>query len=104
MITKINRRDLVGRYVYDIDGQFVGQIADTWPLDGGGLPEMILVKVGRRFGRPRYLPLKGVRVTDIAVIVPWELWRIDDAPAADDKRWGDPALIARSHWLLCDDD
>ena len=103
MIKTVYRRQLIGRPVYDSRGDHVGKIADTWPLDGGGTPEMMLVSVGRRFTRPRYLPLKGARVTDDSVLVPWERRMIDDAPDAEDRRWGDPALIARAHWLLADD-
>ena len=88
-----------GSTVLGPGGEHVGVVADFWPLDGGGEPELALVRVGRRFGRDRYLPLDGrAQLRDGALHVPWQRWEIDDAPRADDRRWGDPAHLARSYW------
>jgi hypothetical protein len=88
-----------GREVLGPDGEHVGVVADVWPLDGGGEPELVLVQVGRRFRRERYLPLDGrAHLRDGALHVPWRRSELDDAPRADDRRWGDPAQLALSYW------
>jgi hypothetical protein len=88
-----------GRNVVGPEGEHVGVVADVWPLDGGGEPELVLVRIGRHFKRERYLPLDGrARLDDGALRVPWRRWEVDDAPRADDRRWGDPAQLARSYW------
>jgi hypothetical protein len=95
--------DLRGLEVIDADGRTVGVVADTVPLDGGGEPELALVRVGGRFTRLRYLPIRSARLEAGAMHVPWLKWQIDDAPSAEDRRWGDPAQIAAAYWLLEDD-
>ena len=88
-----------GREVVGPDGEHVGVVADVWPFDGGGEPALALVHVGRRFRRERFMPLDGRAVLrDGAVHVPWRRWELDDAPRADDRRWGDPAHLALSYW------
>jgi hypothetical protein len=87
-----------GLGVVDAAGEEVGTVADVWPADGGGEPELVLVKVGRRFARERYLPLD--RRSEVAEVlrVPWRRTEIIEAPDAGDRRWGDPALIAQAYW------
>jgi uncharacterized protein YrrD len=86
--------------VVDAAGKEVGTVTDVWPADGGGEPELVLVKVGRRFRRTCYLPLDGrVAVGDDKVLkLPWSRTEIDEAPSAEDHRWGDPAHVARAYW------
>jgi hypothetical protein len=95
----MRRHGWQGTEVLDCAGAFVGRIATTWPLDGGGEPQMVLVRVGRRFARMRYLPLEGARLEDGKLHMPYERWQIDDGPAAEDHRWADPAHLARAYWL-----
>jgi len=90
--------------VVDANGAYVGIAADTWPLDGGGEAELVLVKVGRRFARLRYLPLKRARFDRDVLRLDATLHEIEDAPSAEDCRWGDPANVARAHWLSAYDD
>ena len=93
------RRDYVGRAVVDCAGHPVGKVADTWPTDGGGEPEMLLVKLSH-FAMRRYVPISGVERSDDALQLPWTKLEIDDAPDAEDIRWGDPGMVARAHWSL----
>jgi PRC-barrel domain protein len=88
-----------GCAVVDAHGAEVGTVADVWPQDGGGEPEMVLVNVGRRLSRRRFLPLDGRPTLDGRTLrVPWERWQIVDAPDAEDGRWGHPAHLARAFW------
>lgn len=84
--------------VIDLDGAEVGYVVDTWPLDGGGEPELVLVAVGVKFPRPRYLPLRDAEIVGECLHIPYTLLEVEEAPAADDKRWGDPGDVARSYW------
>lgn len=91
---------LPGRRVVDRDGAVVGTVTDTWPLDGGGLPELVLVKVGRRFGRLRYLPVAGAELLHPdALVVPFSRLEIEDAPDGEDRRWGEPGGVALAYWM-----
>jgi len=90
--------ELRGLDVVGADGRVIGDVADTWPLDGGGEVALLLVRVGSRFRRHRYLPLAAAEVDGGRLRVPFAAWEIDDAPAADDRRWGDPAHVALAYW------
>jgi hypothetical protein len=90
--------DLWGTRVVDTGGLLVGVVADTWPLDGSGQPELALVRVGKRFPRLRYLPLESATLTNSVLCVPWTRHEIEDAPSAEDDRWGDPGRLALAYW------
>ena len=97
------RRDFVGRCVVDSTGRELGKVYDTWPQDGGGEVEMLLLKMGR-FASRRWIPCDGVQVLNDHLFVPLTHLQIDDAPDAEDHRWGRPADVARAHWALMLDD
>jgi hypothetical protein len=84
--------------VVDAAGTRVGTVTDLWPHDGGGEPELLLVEIGGRFKRPRYLPVAGTRLCEGRVHVKWSRVEIDEAPSAEDRRWGDPAHVAVAYW------
>jgi hypothetical protein len=96
------RQDLAGRGIIARDGQELGTVADTWPVDGGGEPELVLIRLGR-FGRRRWLALSDISLLADRLFVRWTASEIADAPDAEDHRWGDPALVARAHWLTKSD-
>lgn len=95
----VKRHDVVGREVLDRKGEFVGSVRDTIPADGGGEVELLLVDVGRRFARRRYVPLRGTRIAQGCVHLPMLRWEVDDSPCADDRRWADPVDVARGYWI-----
>lgn len=84
----------------DLDGRPIGRVVATAPLDGSGEPEMALVRMGGGFGRQRWVPLDGAAWMPGRLRVPIPRTVIEDAPAAEDHRWGDPTDVARAHWLL----
>jgi hypothetical protein len=90
--------------VIDPDGRAIGTVAETWPLDGGGEPELLLLRIGSRFPRLRYVPARRGERGDDKWHVPWTKLELDDAPDAGDRRWADPADIARAHWMRAEDD
>ena len=101
------RRDYVGHFVVDTEGKEIGMVIDTWPQDGGGEVELMLVKTrlaGGRFAQRRWLPVDGTHRLNQHLFVPLSLHEIEDSPDAEDYRWGRPADIARAHWSLMLDD
>jgi len=103
VMNRMFRRDFVGREVIDSEGQSLGTVADVWPTDGGGEPEMLLVKLGR-FARRKYVPIEGTSGGRAEPLqLPFTKLEIDDAPDAEDIRWGDPGMVARAHWRLVAD-
>jgi hypothetical protein len=86
--------------VVDREGAFVGTVRDSVPLDGGGEIELLMIDVGRRFARRRYVPAGGVRREGENVRLPVLRAEIEDAPCAEDRRWGDPVGIARGYWAF----
>ncbi len=95
----ICRHEVVGLEVQDREGAFVGTVQDTYPLDGGGEVQLLLVRPGRRFGRERYVPTDGLRLEDGKVHLPVRRTDVEDCPPADDRRWADPADVARGYWI-----
>jgi hypothetical protein len=101
------RRDYVGHHVVDAHGKEIGTVMDTWPDDGGGEVELMLVKTrlaGGRFAQRRWLPVEGCARLNHHLFLPHTLHEIEDSPDAEDHRWGRPADIARAHWSLMQDD
>ena len=103
MLRLTRRHEVVGLEVTDREGAFVGTVRDTYPTDGGGEMQMLLVGVGRRFARNRYVPAHGLKVEDGKVHLPLGRDEIEDAPSAEDRRWGDPADVARGYWVFAGD-
>lgn len=84
--------------VEDSDGRRVGRVIGASPEDGGGEADLVLVQLAGRFGRRRWVSLEGARWSPqrLRLAVPRDA--VEDAPSADDRRWGDPADVARGFW------
>ena len=54
---------LLGLEVADVNGGVLGQVVDTYPFDGGGELEMIVLRL-RRFGERRMLPVSELRLDE----------------------------------------
>jgi sporulation protein YlmC with PRC-barrel domain len=103
MLRWIRRHEVVGLEVLDREGEFVGTVRDTYPLDGGGEVQLLLVGVGRRFARNRYVPTQGSSVRDGKLHIPFARNDVEDCPAAEDRRWANPADVARGYWVTAGD-
>jgi hypothetical protein len=89
----------MGLQVSDPDGRPVGTIVDTWPYDGGGEVEMVVVRFGR-FDERRMLPAASL-LPDAGggLRTPFGRHQVEDAPALDDGRHAASACErAISHW------
>jgi hypothetical protein len=84
------RMHLLGLDVTDVHGKSLGQIVDTYPFDGGGELEMIVLRL-RRFGERRMLPVSEVRWTDGSrkVTVPFTRHQVEDSPGMSTGRHAD---------------
>ena len=87
----------------DREGEFVGTVRDTYPLDGGGEVQLFLLGVGRRFARNSYVPAQGSALRDGKLHLPFTRADVEDCPTAEDRRWGDPADVARGYWVTAGD-
>jgi sporulation protein YlmC with PRC-barrel domain len=103
MRRSVRRHEVVGLEVLDREGEFVGTVRDTHPLDGGGEVQLLLIGVGRRFARNRYVPAHGAEVREGELHLLVSRHQIEDCPSAEDRRWGDPADVARGYWVTADD-
>ena len=99
----LRRHEVVGLEVHDRKGDFVGTVSDTYPLDGGGEVQLLRVGVGRRFARDRYVPAQGAEVREGKLHLSVSRHEIEDCPSAEDRRWGDPADVARGYWVTAGD-
>jgi len=61
---------LLGLDVADVNGRTLGQVVDTYPFDGGGELEMVVLRL-RRFGERRMLPVSELRLEDGRIVVPF---------------------------------
>ena len=76
---------LLGLEVTDAAGAALGQVVDTYPFDGGGEMEMIVLRL-RRFGERRMLPVSQLRLDDDRLIAPFSRMQIEDSPALSSGR------------------
>ena len=79
---------LLGLEVTDASGAALGQVVDTYPFDGGGELEMIVLRL-RRFGERRMLPVSQLRVDGGRVVAPFSRMQIEDSPTLSGRRHED---------------
>jgi hypothetical protein len=76
----------MGRRIFDWHGERVGRVVDTWPYDGGGEPEMVVVRLPR-LGESRLVPVASLRpCVDGALQSPYARWQVEDSPALEEGR------------------
>ena len=89
---------LLGLEVTDASGAALGQVVDTYPFDGGGEQEMIVLRL-RRFGERRMLPVSQLRLDGDRVIAPFSRMEIEDSPTLSSGRYADEdPSRSRSYW------
>ena len=89
---------LLGLEVADASGTALGQVVDTYPFDGGGAPEMVVLRL-RRFGERRMLPVSELRKVGGWLLAPFSRVQIEDAPGLSDGRHADEdPWRAKTYW------
>jgi hypothetical protein len=95
----VRRRSvLLGLTVSDREGGEIGTVVDTWPFDGGGEPELAVLRLGR-MGDRRMVPVAELRRFGGGLRLPYERWQVEDSPRLSEGRYGaeDP-YRAQSYW------
>jgi hypothetical protein len=93
------RMHLLGLEVADATGSTLGQVVDTYPFDGGGELEMVVLRL-RRFGERRMLPVSELRLHDGRLVAPFSRRQIEDSPALSTGRHADEdPWRAKTYWF-----
>jgi hypothetical protein len=95
----LRRRSVLGRRVSDWQGAAVGIVVDTWPFDGGGEVELVVVRLGR-LGERRMLPVGSLHAEGSELRTPYSSWQVEDSPPLEEGRHASEAVErAMSHWM-----
>ena len=93
---------LLGLELADCTGEPLGQVVDTYPFDGGGELEMVVVRL-RRFGERRMLPISELRLEGARLVAPFSRMQIEDAPGLSSGRHADEdPWRAKTYWYYED--
>jgi hypothetical protein len=92
------RWSVLGQQVSDGSGAAIGQVVDTYPLDGGEV-EMVIVRLDGAFGGKRMLAVEDIWFDAFGLSTQFAKWQVEDSPALTNGRHSaeDP-YRARSHW------
>ena len=91
----------MGRDVRDGTGVRLGRVVETFPFDGGGEVEMVVVRLEGSFGGSRMLTVADMRDDGLWLRTPFARWQVEDSPELSGGRHAieDPER-ARSYWLF----
>ncbi len=93
---------LLGLDVADVQGRPLGQVVDTFPFDGGGELEMVVLRL-RRFGERRMLPVSELRLEQGRIVVPFTRNQVEDSPGLSTGRHADEdPWRAKTYWYYED--
>jgi len=95
----MRRSVLLGLVVHDWQGEALGRVLDTWPFDGGGEPELAVVRLGR-LGQRRMVPVESMEFVGGQLRLPFERWQVEDSPPFGEDRhtMDDDPHCAASYW------
>jgi hypothetical protein len=90
---------ILGLEVADVTGTVLGSVVDTYPFDGGGELEMIVLRL-RRFGERRMLPVSELRLHEGRLYAPFSRHQIEDSPGLSTGRHADEdPWRAKTYWF-----
>jgi hypothetical protein len=93
---------LLGIEVADCSGAVLGSVVDTYPFDGGGELEMVVMRL-RRFGERRMLPVSELRFHEGRLVAPYSRHQIEDSPGMSTGRHADEdPWRAKTYWYYED--
>ena len=94
----LTRRNMLGVELADAYGESLGRIVDTYPFDGGGELELVVLRM-RRFGERRMLPAADLRMVFGRLRAPYTRIQIEDSPALSTGRHADEdPWRAKTYW------
>jgi hypothetical protein len=90
----------MGRDVRDGSGVRIGRVVDTFPWDGGGEIELVVVRLEGSLGGRRMLTIQAMSDLGLWLQTPFARWQVEDSPELSGGRHAieDPDR-ARSYWL-----
>ena len=92
------RLNLLGMKIRDANGGTLGRVVDTYPFDGGGELELVVVRLWR-FGERRMLPVESLRVEFGYLVAPYTRIQVEDSPALSTGRHTeDDPYRAKAYW------
>jgi hypothetical protein len=101
-IMRTLRMHLLGLDVADVNGHSLGQVVDTYPFDGGGELEMVVLRL-RRFGERRMLPVSELRLESGRIVVPFSRHQVEDSPGLSTGRYVDEdPWRSKTYWYYED--
>jgi hypothetical protein len=96
------RIHVLGLEVADADGGVLGHVVDTYPFDGGGELEMIVLRL-RRFGERRMLPISHLSLQNGRLVAPFTSIQIEDSPSLSSGRHADEdPWRSKTYWYYED--
>ena len=96
------RMHLLGLDVADVTGRSLGQVVDTYPFDGGGELEMVVLRL-RRSPKRRMLPASELRLEDGRIVVPFTRHQVEDSPGLSTGRHADEdPWRSKTYWYYED--
>jgi hypothetical protein len=95
----MRRSVLLGQTISDWHGDPLGRVIDTWPFDGGGEPELAVVRMGR-LGQRRMLPIDQLQFVGGELRLPFARFQVEDSPPFGEDRHtlDDDPHCAASYW------
>jgi hypothetical protein len=95
----MRRSVLLGLTVSDWQGDVLGRVIDTWPFDGGGEPELAVIRMGR-LGQRRMVPVDALQLFGGGLCLPYARWQVEDSPSYGENRHtvDDDPHFAASYW------
>jgi hypothetical protein len=90
---------LLGRMVHDWAGEELGRVIDTWPFDGGGEPQLAVLRM-KRLGARRMVPVDTMLAFGDELRLPYARWQVEDSPPFGEDRHtlDDDPHCAASYW------
>lgn len=81
-------------------GRFLGTIEDTYPFDGGGEVELVVLRLPGFVGK-RMLRAEDVHFDADGLFTRFLRWQVEDSPTLGNRRYSDEdPWRAASHWRL----
>jgi hypothetical protein len=89
---------LLGQDVCDGSGALVGEVVDTYPLDGGEI-EMVILRLEGAFGGRRMLSLDQLTFDGFGLQTEYAGWQVEDSPELSiDRHSADEPERAKGYW------
>jgi hypothetical protein len=95
---QVRRRNVLGLRISDRRGDPVGTVVDTYPYDGGGEIELVVVRLGR-LGERRMVPVASLLHLGTEVRTNYSRGEVEDSPVLlEGRHAAESPDRAKSYW------